>query len=84
MYKISKEDFLEKFGNVFLSYEEQYRQFGFSVIRQKWKNNAYKIGEEVRLSSGEVGVFQDIDKDGNLLLLDGFGKVHGIAVAEIL
>lgn len=83
-YGISKEDFLQKFENVFLSYEEQYRQFGFSVIRQKWKNNAYKIGEEVKLSSGEVGVFQDIDKDGNLLLLDGFGKVHGIVVAEIL
>lgn len=83
-YGISKEDFLQKFENVFLAYEEQYRQFGFSVIRQKWKNNAYKIGEEVKLSSGEVGVFQDVDKDGNLLLLDGFGKVHGIAVAEIL
>ena len=83
-YGILKEDFLQKFENVFLSYEDQYKQFGFSVIRQKWKNNAYKIGEEVRLSSGEVGVFQDIDKDGNLLLLDGAGKVHGIAVAEIL
>ena len=81
--KVSKEGFLEKFEEVFLAYEEKYKQFGFGVIRQEWKNNAFKIGCEVELSNGMKGVFEDIDDEGNLVLLSESGRVKA-GVVEIL
>jgi len=83
-YNISKEDFLRKFTEIFAKYEAQYQQFGFAPIRNKWKNNAYKIGQEIKLSNGMDGIFQDIDAEGNLLLLDKSGKINKISMAEIL
>ena len=83
-HKISKETFLQKFTEIFSTYEEEYKKFSFTRIREKWKNNAYKIGEEINLSNGLRGVFSDIDRNGNLLLLDEKGKVNKISAAEIL
>jgi BirA family transcriptional regulator, biotin operon repressor / biotin---[acetyl-CoA-carboxylase] ligase len=81
---ISKDDFLSKFTKIFAEYERKYQQFGFMTIRERWKSKAYKIGEQVKLSGGEVGVFKDIDIEGNLLLEGEGGKVERVVVAEIL
>lgn len=83
-YNINREEFLEKFCEFFLKYEDKYKQFGFTFIRQKWKENAYKIGESVKLSNGMEGIFKDIDNDGNLLLLDINQKIHVIMAEEIV
>lgn len=83
-YKISKEDFIKRFGEEFSSCQNQYQQFGFITIKDQWKSRAYKIGKNVRLSNGMEGTFSDIDKDGNLMLLDGAGKIQKILTEEIL
>src|SRR3989338_7048841 len=82
-HKISREDFLQKFSTFFLRLEEEYRQFGFFVIRNKWKNSAYKLGEKITLSNGVSGIFSDIDESGNLLIADQFGNVSKIITEEI-
>ena len=69
-HNITKENFLQKFTQIFSDYEEKYQQFGFTSIRERWKNSAYKIGEEITLSNKMRGIFLDIDQSGNLLLLD--------------
>ncbi len=83
-HKINKEDFLQEFITVFSDYEKQYQQFGFITICERWKNNAYKIGEQISLSNNMSGVFSGIDENGNLLLLDENQKLQKIVVAEIL
>ena len=81
---VGKENFLKKFEEVFLEYKLRYEQFGFRSIRQEWKNNAFKIGSDVKLSNGMEGVFEDIDDDGNLVLLNGDGLRVKAGVVEIL
>lgn len=83
-HNINAEDFLGKFCDIFFDYEEKYKQFGFAFIRQKWKKNAYKIGESIKLSNGMDGIFQDIDANGNILLFDASEKIHVIAAEEIV
>lgn len=83
-FGVTKEDFLAKFEEVFLAYEYKYQQFGFGPIRQEWKNNAFKIGSDVALSNGMKGVFEDIDAQGNLVLLGDDGVRVKAGVVEIL
>ncbi len=87
-HNIGKENFLQNFTTIFSDYQNQYQKFGFASIRERWKNNAYKIGEKIVLSNdmeGQMeGVFLDIDQSGNLLLLDDKKKIHKISAAEIL
>lgn len=83
-YKISKEDFLEKFTAVFSEHKNHYEQFGFTKIRNSWKESAYKLGEHIKLSNGMAGIFLDIDQNGNLLLQDDQKIIHKILAEEIL
>jgi BirA family biotin operon repressor/biotin-[acetyl-CoA-carboxylase] ligase len=83
-HKITREDFLQKFTEVFSIYESDYLRFGFTSIRERWKKNAYKIGEEIKLSSGATGVFSDVDVEGNLLLLEGGVEMRKVTIDEIL
>lgn len=83
-YKITREDFLQKFTEIFSVYESDYARFGFASIRERWKKNAYKIGEKINLSSGASGVFSDVDAKGNLLLLEDGMKIKKVVIDEIL
>ncbi len=82
-HNISKEDFLEKFQEAFSYFDKKYQQFGFSIIRNEWKQYAYQINQEIKLSNGMKGVFDDLDKDGNLLLKEN-NKIHKILSEEII
>lgn len=81
---ILADEFLQKFEEVFMQYQQQYQQFGFAVILRQWKEHAFKLGCEVTLSSGQTGVFEDVDEEGNLVLLGGDGQRFVSGVAEIL
>lgn len=83
-YKISKKDFLQRFTEIFSTHQQEYKKFGFVTIREEWKKYSYKLGAEIKLSNNMVGIFSDIDGDGNLLLLDNKNKIHQILVDEIL
>jgi BirA family biotin operon repressor/biotin-[acetyl-CoA-carboxylase] ligase len=82
--KISKEDFIKQFCAAFLNCQNQYKQFGFSVIKAMWKKYAYKMKEHIKLSNNMEGIFLDIDEVGNLILLDEKDKIHKILAEEIL
>lgn len=83
-YKISREEFLKKFCDNFLNLQNKYQQFGFAIIKENWLKNAYKIKQQITLSNGASGIFEGIDDEGNLLLLDNKGKLHKILAEEIL
>lgn len=83
-FQISREEILEKFCEIFTKLEAEYKNFGFTFLRNKWLKNCYKFKEKVTLSSGQSGIFNGIDSAGNLLLLDENGVEQKIAVAEIL
>lgn len=58
---------------------------GFSDIRQQWLDNAYMIGEEIRVNlSNESfkGVFENIDSDGRLVVKSG-GILREISSGEV-
>ena len=81
---ISREAFLDRFEEVFEAYEVRYQQFGFEVIRKRWKSQAFKLGDEVVLSNGVKGVFEDVDGVGNVVIVGEDGQRMKAAVAEIL
>lgn len=83
-YNIKRDDFVEKFIKSFSSYDLEYQQFGFRVIRNKWRQNCYKLNEQIILSNGVSGILRDIDDTGNLLIVDELGNIQKITVAEIL
>jgi biotin-(acetyl-CoA carboxylase) ligase len=82
-FKISKMEFLDKFTAIFNQYLQKYQQFGFNVIINEWKNNAYKIGQKITLSNSMTGIFKDIDWQGNLLLQDSSGKINKILSEDV-
>ena len=82
-FNISREDFLEEFTKIFDQYLTKYQEFGFLPIKNEWKKNSYKIGEEIKLSNDKEGIFTDIDDDGNLLLKNDAGKIDKILSEEV-
>lgn len=81
---IEVDEFLQKFEEVFLDYQQKYQQFGFDAILRQWKEHAFKLGCKVELSDGLKGVFEDVDDEGNLVLIGDDGQRSVSGVVEIL
>jgi BirA family biotin operon repressor/biotin-[acetyl-CoA-carboxylase] ligase len=81
---IDKDAFLEEFLKSFHFLKAKYQQFGFLGIKDEWKSHAYRIDEKITLSDGKVGVFRDLDHDGNLLLENSDGKIEKVLSQEIV
>lgn len=82
-FKINKIDFLNEFTIIFDEYLEKYKNFGFLPIKNEWKNNAYKIGEKIKLSNNKDGIFKDVDNCGNLILESSTGKIEKILSEDV-
>ncbi len=72
----------------FCQYYNHWLTYGFAPIRQHWLQRAYKLGEEVSMhipiqNATHRGIFIDIDKEGNMLLLEEQRNIV-ISVGEIL
>jgi BirA family transcriptional regulator, biotin operon repressor / biotin---[acetyl-CoA-carboxylase] ligase len=78
--------FLDILLENFKKYYNSWQQHGFTSIKNIWKENAYKLGEQLKVNfpdgSSELGIMQDIDNNGNLLLSIN-GKIRQIQVAEL-
>lgn len=61
-YNLLKE-FLNNFNRLF----DEWKKYGFSVIREKWLKNCYKLNQKIKVNEVE-GIFKDLDKDGTLIL----------------
>lgn len=71
------EEFLQWLAYNFATQEQSYRKFGFAPIRQLWLNHAARIGEVIRVRTGNddiEGTFETIDPAGNLVLLTAKGR----------
>lgn len=65
--KNALEKFLDEFENLYLNW----KNFGFSSIRNLWLKNAYKLGKETSIKLDDkiiTGTLETLDEEGNLIL----------------
>lgn len=82
---IAPEDFLQHLAAAYAVFEEQFMQFGFAPLRTAWLAHAARLGEVITARTGQnerTGTFEDVDKDGNLMLRTATG-VTRIAAADV-
>jgi BirA family biotin operon repressor/biotin-[acetyl-CoA-carboxylase] ligase len=82
---VPPEVFLGALASAFARLEDQYTTYGFAPIRTAWLSHAARIGEVVTartMRDETVGVFEDIDASGNLILSTAKGRV-AITAADV-
>ena len=75
---VTPEEFLSHLATAYATYETQFQTLGFDPIRTAWLSRAARLGETIRARTGNtdaVGVFKDVDKDGQLVLETANGRV---------
>lgn len=83
---ISAKIVLSRFIHHFITAYDLWSKKGFTPIRKRWMENAWRLGEaiEVRVNDEMVkGVFEGIDSSGRLILLDNKGKKHTIVAGDV-
>ena len=79
------EVFLDALANAYAPLEQQFATHGFAPIRRGWLSHAARLGEVItaRTMRDETsGTFEDVDKDGNLILMTSKGSV-AITAADV-
>ncbi|MEH6644210.1 biotin--[acetyl-CoA-carboxylase] ligase [Sulfitobacter sp.] len=82
---VAPEVFLDALAAAYARIEAQFTTYGFSPIRTAWLSRAARIGEVVRartMRDETVGVFEDVDASGNLILRTPKGAV-AITAADV-
>lgn len=82
---VAPTDFLDHLAAEYAPLEEQFTRYGFGPIRRLWLDHAARLGEVItaRTMRDEwIGVFEDIDHDGNLILATSEGR-KVISAADI-
>lgn len=77
------EDLLTKLARNIQSDRETLQRDGFDSIRQRWLCHAAKLGEQITartMRDETVGVFEDVDAEGNLILKTQLDRVAITAV----
>jgi len=79
--EISVENLLEKFLDNLDNFLLQWQNFGFLPIRNKWLENAWNINKQVSITTPSkkiTGIFENIDKNGNIEIksIDGLIKLN--------
>lgn len=73
---VSRAEFMTHLAGAFATQERKLEKFGFDRIRADWLKHAAKLGEQINaVTPTEVitGLFDTIDKDGNLVLITAKG-----------
>lgn len=82
---ISPLDFLSTLADAYATQEAKLLRLGFDRIREDWLRNAARLGEVITARTGRedvTGIFDTIDKDGNLVLITGTGP-RAISAADV-
>ena len=82
---VAAEVFLDALAAAYARLETQFTTYGFAPIRAAWLSHAARIGEVVTartMRDETVGVFEDVDADGNLILSTVKGRV-AITAADV-
>lgn len=78
-------DFLFTLADAYATQEAKLLRLGFERIREDWLSKAARLGEVITARTGreEVsGIFDSIDRDGNLVLITGTGP-RAISAADV-
>lgn len=84
-WEVEAQDFLTILADAYATQEDKLDHFGFDRIRDDWLSNAARLGELITARTGRedvTGIFDTIDKDGNLVLITGTGP-RAIAAADV-
>jgi len=82
---VEPEIFLDVLAAAYARCEAQYVTYGFTPIRAAWLSHAARIGEVITartMRDETVGVFEDVDEVGNLILNTAKGRV-AITAADV-
>ena len=82
---VSPRDFLSTLADAYATQEAKLLRLGFDRIRDDWMANAARLGEVITARTGRedvTGIFDSIDKEGNLVLITGTGP-RAIPAADV-
>jgi BirA family biotin operon repressor/biotin-[acetyl-CoA-carboxylase] ligase len=82
---VTPEVFLNVLAAEYATLETQFVTYGFAPIRRAWLSHAARLGEVIRartMRDETSGTFEDVDKDGNLILDTPKGRV-AITAADV-
>ena len=82
---VNPRDFLATLADAYATQEAKLMRIGFERIRDEWLANAARLGEVITARTGRediTGIFDSIDKDGNLVLITGTGP-RAIPAADV-
>lgn len=83
--RVTPEAFLDALAPTYARWETEFVSNGFTPIREAWLSHAARVGEVIRVRTGETvrdGIFKTIDDHGNLILGLPQGSV-AIPAAEV-
>ena len=83
--RITPETFLALLAPAYAQWDARFTADGFAPIREAWLSRAARLGEEIRARTGTEtrhGVFETVDRDGNLILRQAQGTI-AISAAEV-
>lgn len=82
---VNPAEFLATLADAYATQEAKLLRLGFDRIRDDWMANAARLGEVITARTGRedvTGIFDSIDKDGNLVLITGTGP-RAIPAADV-
>ncbi len=82
---VPAEVFLDTLASEYALLEDQFVTHGFAPIRRAWLAHAAKLGNVITAKTMRetiTGTFEDVDKDGSLILKTSSGR-HSITAADV-
>ena len=79
---INKYEILKLFLKNFNDLKEEWEKNGFKTIKNKFLIKSHKFNEEIEVN-GKIGIFKNLDENGNLILENKDGKFIYISTTEI-
>ncbi len=76
-------DFLPSLISAFEKWVQIWETEGFEPLRRAWLSRAYGLGEMITTSDGQSGTFEDMRKNGALLLRNASGRAIEISAGEV-
>lgn len=86
-FDIKKENLLEIILKYFDSYFEDWKENGFKKVHDLWLQTAYNFKKEITIRNNQtedlIGVFEDFNCDGTLILKDKNNQIHEIKSGDV-
>ncbi len=74
---------LSKLIDAFERWRLELQDQGFASLRTAWLSRAHGLGQSITTSSGETGIFEDLSKEGALVLRQNSGRSIEISAGEV-